>query len=223
MSNDSQSNRPSETFIFLYRYIIQELFSQICNRNKDYSINPKFKNDDIHIAIWKKFEEYKKRASMNMAGTRLDRHKLASCICGAIVEIRPLVGFNGVRINKYANEMLALQIGLDVVKVYMIRDLICDLKISKEYIDGVIEYMKDNFNMDYPLLKDNICDKHDYQTNLRNALFRTHSFCDFKKNECFQYDIFSYAKIFYHLELYNRPMFKATYEKCIEDTDIIIE
>lgn len=217
----SQSNKPSETFIFLYRYIIQELFSQVCNCYKDYSVKPKIGNEDIHIAIWKKFEEYKEKASLNMIGTRLDRHKLASCICGTIIEIRPLVGFKGAEINKYANELLALQVGLNVVKVFMIRDMVRDMNISKEVINIVVEYMKDNFNMKFPLLDDNICDKHDYQTNLRNALYKTHELCDYKGNECFRYDIFAYSKVFYHLELYNREDFKRTYQEYLKDSENI--
>ncbi len=144
-----------------------------------------------------------------MSGSRLDRHKLASCICGAIIEIKPLVGFNGVKINKYANEMFALQVGLDVIKVYMIRDL----DIPKKDRNTLIAYMKDNFDMKFPALKYNVCDKHDYATNLRNALYKTHHACNLKKDECFHYDILAYSKIFYHLELYNRKDFELTYNK----------
>lgn len=209
---NSKSDKPSETFVFLYQYIIQELFSQICNNDKNYSIKPKIGNDEIHIAIWKKFEEYKEKALLNMSGTRLDRHKLASCICGAIIETRPLEGFNGAKINKYANELFALQVGLDVIKVYMIRDL----ELSDKDRNIIIEYMKDNFNMKFPSLENNICDKHDYSTNLRNALFRTHHSCNFKKSKCFHYDILAYSKIFYHLELYNREDFKRTYQEYLK-------
>lgn len=211
-SQPNQSNKPSETFIFLYQYIIQELFAQICKKYKNYSVKPNFKNEDIHIAIWKKFEEYKRKALLNMCGSRLDRHKLASCICGAIIEIKPLVGFNGAKINKYANEILALQVGLDVIKVYMIRDL-C---ISGKNRNTIIKYMKENFNMNFPTLEFNVCDKHDYATNLRTALYNTYHLCDIKGNECFHYDILAYSKIFYHLELYNRNEFKSTYNKCIK-------
>ena len=213
---NSQSNKPSETFIFLYVYIIQDLFSQICNHLKDYSVNPKIENDDIHIAIWKKFEGYKEKALLNMSGTRLDRHKLASCICGTIIEIKPLVGFNGARINKYANEWLALQVGLDVVKVNMIHDMIRNLQIPTKDIKIVVEYMKDNFNMKLPSLEDNICDKHSYVDNLIIALFKTHSLCNSKQSECFHYDIFAYSKIFYHLELYNRENLKKCYQEYIK-------
>lgn len=201
----SYPNQPSRTFEFLYKYIIQELFSQICQNNKNYSIKPKIDEDDIHIAIWKKFEEYKEMALLNMSGKRLDRHKLASCICGVIIELKPLEGFKGAKINKYANEIFALQVGLDVIKVYMIRDYVNQYENQKLFI----EYMKNNFNMNFPSLKDNICDKHDYKTNLRNALYRTHCQCEFKNNECFHYDILAYSKIFYHLEIYNKKYFES--------------
>ena len=54
-SHPNQSNKLSETFIFLYQYIIQELFSQICNNDKNYSVKRNIGNDEIPIAIWKKF------------------------------------------------------------------------------------------------------------------------------------------------------------------------
>ena len=211
-SHPNQSNKLSETFIFLYQYIIQELFSQICNNDKNYSVKRNIGNDEIPIAIWKKFEEYKEKALLNMSGTRLDRHKLASCICGALIEIKPLVGYNDAKINKYANEMFALQVGLDVIKVYMIRDL----NISEKDRKILIEYMKDNFDMKFPTLKYTVCDKHDYATNLRNALYRTHYKCNFKGKECFHYDILAYSKIFYHLELYNRKDFELTYNEWLK-------
>lgn len=214
-SQFNQSNKPSETFVFLYQYIIQELFSQICAHDSAYSICPQIGSDEIHIAIWKKFEEYKKKALENMSGTRLDRHKLASCICGTIIEIKPLVGYNGAKINKYANEILGLQVGLDVIKVYMIRDL----EILDKDKNLVIEYMKDNFNMKFPPLKDNVCDKHDYYTNLRNALYRTHDKCAFKGDVCFHYDILAYSKIFYHLELYNKKDFIKTYQEFLQNVN----
>ena len=109
-----------------------------------------------------------------------------------------------------------MQVGLDVVKVFMISDIIHDMGIAKEDINITVEYMKDNFNMRFPILKDNICDKHDYRTNLRNALFKTHYWCDCKGSECFCYDVFAYSKVFYHLELYNRKDFIRTYQEYLK-------
>lgn len=58
---NSQSEQPSKTFAFLYQYIIQELFSQICNANIKYCVKPKFGNDEIHIAIWKSMKSIKRK------------------------------------------------------------------------------------------------------------------------------------------------------------------
>lgn len=88
-----------------------------------------------------KYEEYKEKALLNMSGTRLDRQKLASCTCGTLIEIQPLEGFNGAKISKYANEIFALHVGLNVIKVYMIRDL----DIQSEEMNSLVGYMKENF------------------------------------------------------------------------------
>lgn len=210
---NSQSEQPSKTFAFLYQYIIQELFSQICYANINYCVKPKFGNDEIHIAIWKKYEEYKEKALLNMSGTRLDRHKLASCICGTLIEIQPLEGFNGAKISKYANEIFALHVGLNVIKVYMIRDL----DIQSEEMSSLVGYMKENFIMDFPALEYNVCDKHSYADNLQNALFGTHHRCEYKRSECFHYDIMAYSKVFYHLELYNQERFNKVYQEYVKN------
>lgn len=210
---NSQFEQPSDTFVFLYKFIIQELFSQICNKCTNYSVKPKIKNDEIHIAIWKKYEEYRKRALSNMSGTRLDRHKLASCICGALIEIKPLEGFHGAKINKYANELFALYVGLNVIKVFMIRDLV----IRPDKMRTMVNYLKDHFTMEFPSLEYNVCDKRCYANNLRNALSVTHHICEFKHSECFHYDIMAYAKIFYHLELYNKERLHYTYHEYLKN------
>ena len=54
-SHPNQSNKLSETFIFLYQYIIQEFFSKICNNDKNYIVKRNIGYYEIPIAIWKKF------------------------------------------------------------------------------------------------------------------------------------------------------------------------
>ena len=105
-----KSNQPSRTYKILYRNIIEELLFQICNKNANYCIQHKIGGDEFHIAIWKTFEKYRKKALLNMESNRLDRHKLASCICGSIVEVRPLVGFNGAKIKKNSNSIFNFKI-----------------------------------------------------------------------------------------------------------------
>lgn len=74
-----KSYQPSDTYKLLFNHIIGELLEQICSQSQNYCVQ----NDKIPFLIGEKFEEYKSRALKNMSGKRLDRHKLASCICGA--------------------------------------------------------------------------------------------------------------------------------------------
>ncbi len=89
----------SDTYKILYDYIIGDLLSQIFEKDHRYCI----RNKEIPFLIGEKFEAYKNNALKYMPGTRLDKHKLASCICGAIIEVKPLAGFNGIEISKNTN------------------------------------------------------------------------------------------------------------------------
>lgn len=205
---------PSDTYRLLYYQVIDELLAMICNQNQAYCVKYKIGQDIMPIAIWKKFETYKEIASQKMSGHRLDRHKLASCICAAIIEVKPLEGFNGAAIQKNANEIFALYVGLNVIKFYMMYDLTKEMSSQKR--NAVIRYLKEKFEIKFPTLNENICDTQEYRKNLFNALYWSHHYCDIKANECFHYDIWAYSKIFYHLELYNEEHLKNAYNtyKC---------
>lgn len=207
-------NQPSETYKRLHCDVIEAFIEQICNRYEEYSMRYITGSEKTAIAMWKKFEEYRQKSSLNMSSNRLDRHKLASCICGAIIEVRPLEGKKGAVTKETANEILALYTGLSVVKLYMIDDLAKKLEIPEEEDNEIINYMYKNFNMKLPPLKENICDVQEYEKNLLNALYWSHSKCTTLDRECFRYDIWAYAKIFYHLELYNRKYFEEAFRKC---------
>lgn len=212
-----KSYQVSDTYKLLYHEIIEELFWQICNANINYCIKVTAENKKIPIAISDKFEEYKDRAAKNMSGERrLDRHKLASCICGALIEISPLVGFQGAIITKKANEKLALHVGLNVIKAYMMFDFLDKLSVSHEEKQAIHHYLKENFDLQFP---GNICDTQKYDVNLENALYWSHFECDYKKGECFRYDIWAYSKIFYHLELYNQEYLEQSYAKYNEEKE----
>lgn len=214
-----KSGMPSETFRYLYYNIVGEMMSSICESNDNICVNTMFGEDRIHIGLWKKFEEYKRKASGHMTRGRLDRHKLASCICGAIVEAQPLIGYKGAKIPKNANEMLAIHAGIAVIKCYMIYDYCYNAIISPDDRQEMLRYLKDNFEMKFPALNENICDTLAYHKSIANALYRCHSECQVLKRECFRYDIWAYAKIFYHLEVYNRKKFNEACEKYIEQKD----
>lgn len=207
------NSQPSDTYKKLYYEIIDPLLAQICSNDINYCIKNEAAEMPVQIAIWHKFEEYKDKALVNMSGERLDRHKLASCICAAIIEIRPLTGSNGAKIVKRANEFLALYVGLNVIKAYMIFDFLEKEHILPEKRVQINNYLKDNFDMQFP---DNICDTQKYKVNFANALYWSHQDCEFKNAECFHYDIWAYSKIFYHLELYNNEHLKSAYQKCVK-------
>lgn len=208
------NENPSDTYKLLYYQIIDELFMQICENTDNYCVKYKIGNDEMPIAIWKKYEEYKKDALNKMSGQRLDRHKLASCICGAIIETRPLAGYNGAKIKKNANEIFALYVGLNVIKFYMMQQLTKNIPLNTK--NGIIHYLKENFNMKFPTLSENICDTQEYRENLSNAIYWSHHFCHLKQDNCFHYDIWAYSKIFYHLEIYNKNNLNDVYQRCIK-------
>ncbi len=202
----------SETYTYLYHTIVEELLSQIVQNNHNYYVQRKIENLDFPIALERKFKEYRHRAQQNMSSQRLDRHKLASCICGAIIETRPLCGKGTA---KNANELLALRTGLSTVKAYMVYETLHKLQISYEEKDGFRKYLAENFMMKFP---SNICDTRPYEENFANALYQTHSKCAVTGKECFHYDLWAYAKLFYHLELYNQPAFTATCQKYLKNS-----
>lgn len=207
-----KNNQPSDTYKKLYYQIIDELLAQICNNNINYSVKCQVNGEPVPIAIYHKFEEYKNKAIKNMSSRRLDRHKLASCICGAIIEVKPLTGYNNAIILKKANEIFALYVGLNIIKAYMLYDLLKVSNMSPIKIKKIDYYLKNNFDMKFP---ENICDTQHYKDNFANALYWSHYNCNITKKECFNYDIWAYSKIYYHLELYNKEHIKKCYEDCI--------
>lgn len=204
-----KSSRVSDTYKKLYHEIIEEYFWHLCNANINYCIKAEVDGKDIPIAISDKFEEFKDRAVKNMSGKgRLDRHKLASCICGALIETSPVVGFRGAVIKKGANETLALHVGLSVIRAYMMYDFLYKMSVSPKEKQKIYCYLHEHFVMQFP---GNICDTQKYDVNLENALYWSHFKCQYKAGECYRYDIWAYSKIFYHLELYNQENLKKSY------------
>lgn len=191
--------RPSSTYIFLFDNIIGELISQICNNHPEYCV----RNRSVPYDLYSKFKDLRTKANAHMSSQRLDRHKLASCMCGAILDVQPLVYMKNGRSAHRVNATFALYAGLNIVKYYMMFDIIQNSSLSPKQQNNIKLYLQENFDMELPSLSDNICDTQEYQTNLINALYWTHSECTLVNRECFHYDIWAYAKIFYHLELYN--------------------
>lgn len=127
---------------------------------------------------------------------RLDRHKIASCMCGAIIQAKPLTyHYNCKKPDTGLNEILAIQAGLDILKMFMLDDY--------KMADARHQEIYKSFPMRFPDIV--VCDKNSYGNNLVSALSRTGK-C-YKRNEpCTKFDIWAYAKIFYHIELHNAPL-----------------
>lgn len=205
---------PSNTYKLFFDYIIGELLHVICDKLPGYCV----RDQKVFYDLGEKFEEYRDSANHHMSNPRLDRHKLASCICGAVIELQPIVGADGAQVPR-ANSLFALHVGLNVIKFYMIYDWVKELEISSSSKERMKVYLKEHFDMAMPAVDENICDTQEYQMNLLNALCRTHHRCSFKRKECYHYDIWAYAKIFYHLELYNRPRFEKVLTEYREDEE----
>lgn len=195
----------SKTYELLFDCIIGGMLSEIFEEKKDYCLRDR----QTPFILGENFEKYRKNAEVNMSNPRLDRHKLASCICGAIIETKPLSCLNGKKISGRANEILALHVGLSVIKYYMIYDFLHNLDLSAKQTEQAKAYLMKNFDLSLPSLDDNICDTQEYEKNLLNALHWTIYNCELLKKDCYRYDIWAYAKIFYHLELYNTPKLKT--------------
>lgn len=78
-------------------------------------------------------------------------------------------------------------------------------------------YLKKNFFIFLPALDNNICDTQEYEQNLFNALLWTHHKCEIIGKDCFHYDIWAYAKIFYHIESYNKSGLNELWNAYLEN------
>lgn len=209
MLEPMKTYRPSDTYYLLYDEIIADLFSQIFTKNKKFCLS----STTVPYKIGEKFEQYRNKTSEHMHGSRLDRHKLASCICGAIIEVKPLIGYGNANIPRNTNEILALSAGANVIKYYMIYDFLNLQSLPDEKKRNAKKYLKEKFDIYFPTLSENICDTHNYRQNFVDALYLSHHVCSITKKECFQYDIWAYSKIFYHLELYNKKYLEDIYKE----------
>ena len=162
-----KSRQPSGTYKKLYNNIIADLIFQICNANHDLGARTIIRGDILPVALWKKIETYEAVALENMSGKRLDRHKLASCICGAIIEIKPIVNLKRNDIRKNVNEILALYTALNVIKAFMIYDLIGEK--TDRGSDELRQHLRSSFDMKLPSMDENICDTQDYRKNIIGA------------------------------------------------------
>lgn len=191
---------PSKVFEQLNSEIIEELIYQILQNYDEIALN--FGSNNIHpcILIGRKFDELRNQSKNYVTSSRLDRHKLAACICSAIIELKPLVSAKNKKMPNNSNELLAFFTGLNLIKMYMIFDKMNGNNID----DDLLKYLKENFDMECPTIDENICDVNEYILNIANAIGRTQIYCGKAKRVCNKFDIWAYANIFFHLEKYNQ-------------------
>ena len=131
---------------------------------------------------------YKKDLEDTMDG-KLDRHKLASCLCGAVIKTQPFgnaIGDAELVACRYPNELLAFWCGLNLLKVFLIEDYSLDV-IQRNYIVS-----------QYPKLPDTTKDKRGY---LACAVY---SLADLRTKEPnYGYDFLGNSDRFFHIERYN--------------------
>ena len=202
----------------IYDHIIGELLEEV--KIKGYDI--KGEVEELRIPICRKIWDYEKKTKDKMKhGSKeedkvLDRHKLVACLCAAIIEARP------IKANiRYVNEMLATTVSLGYLRYKMIILMIDEKRCPSEKEDKMREYLRDNYILGYP---DNLSDEEDYRLNMYHDLTETYEQCRYKEksepeleNVCYHFDIFAYAKIFYHLERENRKGLEEMYDAYITE------
>ncbi len=159
------------------------------------------------------FQKYKDETKSFITSKRLDRHKIAACICATILECKPLAGKKDELPPRHdINEVLAAYVGLYLLKAFMIEDRF------KNSIDPCKIHIIKKFGMKFPPLEQNICDQSCYRDNFVRSLNRIPKYCEYKNSYCIQFDVWAYSKIFYHLEKYNIPLFNAFCKEYYEST-----
>lgn len=134
---------------------------------------------------------------------RLDRHKLAACICAAIINVRPLIKKNGEPEGEdieYVNELLAIWVSMEVLQKTMVAKM-SEKILKKEKAYDFKEKLNQEYRMKFP--PDSYGDKRDYFKNLCYDIGRTRD----------HFDVFAYSRIFYHLEMLNRVFILKNYRK----------
>lgn len=201
------NTKPSMPFRNMYRNTVDELIHEACSASLNYSVKPQINGKSTYITIWEEYEKYRNQMLQNVKSKRLDRHKIASCLCGAVLEVQPLTECKNKKIKKNANEILALHSGIAVIKYFMIYEYINKLSLSNDEKIKMRDYLKENFFIQFPHSKENICDIQEYSKNIVNALFWSRFTCELLNKQCFKYEPWAYATIFYHIEAYNKQSF----------------
>ena len=187
----------------LQRDVLEVYVKEILNRNENLGLNwnGKFK-DHPYNKIKSKFFEFSNYCKNNVIGGTIDRHKQASCMCGAVFLSNIIVSIEGKKHN--ANEILAMSMGLNLLKMYMIMDkfgLAGDAQMKKLCIDG--------FSFTFPGIDLNTHDKKEYRENISITMSKSNHCVYDKQKICEKFDVWAYSKIFFHLDNYNTERFRV--------------
>lgn len=139
-------------------------------------------------------KSYKKQIFNTEDVVLLDRHKVSSCLCGAVLK-NPIFKLNFNKDDRqkykafffYPNELFALQVSLECMKTYMISDYTSDLDAKRKIL------------YEFPYFPDKHCDKVDFLTCIIFDLSEINTNCQIDK---YYFDKGAYAIIFYFLEDY---------------------
>ena len=211
-------NQSKDNHVFLWNNVIREVLYCIAHSGLNYCINDP---QNVRHSINNKIDEYVENTKRAMCKKgeginkiNIDRHKFASCVCGAIIAVRP-IGKEGHQWVRNTNEIVALQTGILILQRNMIYDFMSTLDISDEEKVPMAKFFKDNFKMRYPSILEHMCEKQGYAEGLCADLSRTYHNCEYKRGICFHYDVFAYSKIFYHIEMKNRGQLNDLYQDYI--------
>ena len=122
---------------------------------------------------------------------KLDRHKLGSCLCGAIIQVQPFNttgnSSSSYVASRYPNELLAFWCGLKLLKVFLVDDYSLDL-VQRGYV-----------MRHYPELPVTTKDHRGY------LACAVHSLADvrMRSSDTTAYDFLGNSDRFFHIESYN--------------------
>lgn len=188
-----------DQFDILYDTFAKPLIDEMCSNNslvvaKDY--------EKCKANIYKEYESMRikyRSAVFNKEETELlDRHKVASCICGAILKcsvidktelIKRIINEKGAveTYFYYVNEAVAFMFASKVLMVFMMNDYSLDIETQK------VIYSQ------FPIMPQTNCSK---VSVFYNVLFNMSQIKDNYQIGIENYDMYSYAMFFYFLECY---------------------
>ncbi|MCL2204553.1 MAG: hypothetical protein FWB88_11520 [Defluviitaleaceae bacterium] len=108
-------------FSVFNKHILEPRVKEMLNTNSTIVLNNRrYKNTLTY------YNQYENTFNNCMNSPRLDRHKMAACMCLAVCKARPFGTLNDTRtsLNQLANEYLALQVSIDILESFIRDDMV---------------------------------------------------------------------------------------------------